>query len=296
MATANWSYFVTYNEGREYPAAVQSELQAWIDECKAQGWKVIYFGQGSFSHHAKETFIVWYSLSIDVDGIALSSTVDDQPHPIYLKVIQELDQMDIFPQCEVIVHHGGAGSASQAIRSGHPSICLPSMPFQEVWGAKIEEYGASALLLPDVMMSMYAQNKSNNLLMAAIQSSLQPTVKDKAVELGAKAWAMSKALGIHLAAVMIEYHLQTLMQKNHISHHDSMENNDGAKSTNQEEMWIVDVWFHWIFVVVCSVPKWLILFESHGILFGIGERLKGLEKLSSNFLYFSITFLFSYTH
>mmetsp|Transcript_7725 Transcript_7725/g.14086 ORF Transcript_7725/g.14086 Transcript_7725/m.14086 type:complete len:111 (-) Transcript_7725:176-508(-) len=110
------------------------------------------------------------------------------------------------------------------------------MPFQEVWGAKIEEYGAGALLLPDVMMSTYAQNKSNNLLTAAIQSSLQPTVKDKAVELGAKARAMSKARGIHLAAVRIEYHLQTLMQKNQISHHDSMEYNDGAKSTNQEEL------------------------------------------------------------
>lgn len=232
-------YFVTYDEKRECPASVRSELQAWIDERKAQGRKVIYFGQGSFSHHAKETFtdILYDTLrALDVDGIALSSTVDDRTHAKYLKVIQELDQTDVFPQCEVIVHHGGAGSASQAIRSGRPSICLPSMPFQEVWGAKIEEYGAGALLLPDVMMSTYAQNKSNNLLTAAIQSSLQPTVKDKAAELGAKARAMSKAHGIHLAAVRIEYHLQMLMQKNHISHHDSMKNNDGAKSTNQEEL------------------------------------------------------------
>jgi hypothetical protein len=48
-------YFMTVDQVRERPS-MQDEVQDWIDGTKANGRKIIYFAQGSFSHHAQEVF------------------------------------------------------------------------------------------------------------------------------------------------------------------------------------------------------------------------------------------------
>lgn len=211
----NTGYFMTLDKGRERPST-QDDVQEWIDGRKANGRKLIYFGQGSFSHHAQEVFtdILYQTLTdLDVDAIALSSTVDDRPHsPDHMKLVDDLDQVSTFPQCEVIVHHGGAGSASQSIRSGRPGITVPSMPFQEIWGAKIEEFGAGKLLRPSDMVAAWEQNKTN-LLTLAVRAVMEEDVRYKAIELGRLAREASDTRGVTFGADVIIDYLQDVVKR-----------------------------------------------------------------------------------
>jgi hypothetical protein len=72
---------------------------------------------------------------LDMDAIALSSTVDNRAHN--LKLVGDLDQASTFPQWEVIVHHGGAGSASQSIHSGRPGVTVTSIP--KIWVPRLKK-------------------------------------------------------------------------------------------------------------------------------------------------------------
>jgi hypothetical protein len=72
---------------------------------------------------------------LDMDAIALSSTVDNRAHN--LKLVDDLDQVSTFPQWEAIVHHGGAGSASKSIHSGQPGGTVPSIP--KIWVPRLKK-------------------------------------------------------------------------------------------------------------------------------------------------------------
>lgn len=47
----------------------------------------------------------------------------------------------LFPQMRAIVHHGGAGTTSSALRAGKPSVVVPHMADQPGWGARVQEMG-----------------------------------------------------------------------------------------------------------------------------------------------------------
>jgi len=134
-------YFVTKDE--ELPVSRQTvELEEWIEMRREQNLdnprRLFYFGQGSFSHHDRAAYteiLLDSSEKLHLDVVALSSTVDTaSPLPPHIRVEDDVDQERLFPMCDVVSHHGGAGSASQCIRGGKPGVGLPSMPSQvQTW-------------------------------------------------------------------------------------------------------------------------------------------------------------------
>lgn len=180
----------------------REELQTWIDSRKEYNRPILFFGQGSFTSHDKVTnteIIIDTCKKLQMDAIALSTTVDfkNMNRPAFLQVVDEADFDSIFPQCSVIVHHGGAGTMSHIVRSTTPSICIPYLPFQVNWGAKLEDLGIGTFLHLDLMMGVWKKN-GTNLLQDAVEKVMQPSVQMLAAEVGAK--VQQKSGGVQVAA------------------------------------------------------------------------------------------------
>jgi UDP:flavonoid glycosyltransferase YjiC (YdhE family) len=47
-----------------------------------------------------------------------------------------------------VVHHGGAGTTTAALRAGRPSVVCPVFGDQGFWGARVEALGAGPAPLP----------------------------------------------------------------------------------------------------------------------------------------------------
>jgi sterol 3beta-glucosyltransferase len=160
------------------PSDETMNVQEWIFERKQLQRPLLYFGQGSsFLHDATVyTDILLDALDrLEMDGIALYKTVDDRKPPPELYVLQEVDMNRILPQCDVIVHHGGAGTSSQVIRAGKPSVCMPALSFQQVWCVRLEELGAGTRLDGKSMVAAWETNRTN-LLVESIRRVMTPQV------------------------------------------------------------------------------------------------------------------------
>lgn len=53
----------------------------------------------------------------------------------------------VFPQCGLIVHHGGAGTSHAALRAGKPSVVVAHTAEQELWGRELERIGVAPKLI-----------------------------------------------------------------------------------------------------------------------------------------------------
>lgn len=47
----------------------------------------------------------------------------------------------LFPRCAAIVHHGGAGTTTTALRAGTPQVVVPHLADQFYWGRRVQELG-----------------------------------------------------------------------------------------------------------------------------------------------------------
>jgi sterol 3beta-glucosyltransferase len=180
----------------------REELQTWIDSRKEYNRPILFFGQGSFTSHDKATnteIIIDTCEKLQMDAIALTTTVDFKNinRPAFLQVVDEADFDSIFPQCSVIVHHGGAGTMSHIVRSATPSICIPYLPFQVNWGAKLEDLGIGTLLHSDLMLDIWKKN-GTNLLQDAVERVMHPSIQKMATELATK--VQQRSGGVQVAA------------------------------------------------------------------------------------------------
>lgn len=83
----------------------------------------------------------------------------------------------LFPRCAAIVHHGGAGTTHQALRSGRPSVVCPVFGDQPFWARQVSEAGAGAR--PLAMKRFSAARLADRLARA-----LAPATLERARELG----------------------------------------------------------------------------------------------------------------
>lgn len=60
----------------------------------------------------------------------------------------------LFPQMSVIVHHGGASTTANSLRSGVPSVVVPSAWDQPFWGRKMAESGVGPKPIPRKRLSV----------------------------------------------------------------------------------------------------------------------------------------------
>lgn len=54
----------------------------------------------------------------------------------------------LYPRCAAVVHHGGAGTTSAALRAGVPSLVVPFMADQWFWGSRVAAIGAGPSWFP----------------------------------------------------------------------------------------------------------------------------------------------------
>jgi sterol 3beta-glucosyltransferase len=53
----------------------------------------------------------------------------------------------VFPQCQAVLHHGGAGTTHAATLAGKPSIVVAHIDEQEFWGSELQSKGVAARVL-----------------------------------------------------------------------------------------------------------------------------------------------------
>ena len=85
----------------------------------------------------------------------------------------------LFPKMSAIVHHGGAGTTAEALRSGVPSMVVPFGMDQFAWGKRVFELGVGA-------KSVTKKELTADKLAEGLKYMQQIEVKIKAKELGQK--------------------------------------------------------------------------------------------------------------
>ncbi|WP_439847453.1 glycosyltransferase [Massilia hydrophila] len=72
------------------------------------------------------------------------SGIDAASLPSNFFVLGDTPHDWLFPRCALIVHHGGAGTAHAAARSGTPSVVIPFAGDQFFWARRMEALGIGA--------------------------------------------------------------------------------------------------------------------------------------------------------
>jgi len=133
-------------------------VEAWtppenlVDFIEA-GPSPIYVGFGSMVGRAPEqlTSIVRTALqrtgrravlATGWGGLQLGATSDE------LYVVESVPHDWLFPQMDVVVHHGGAGTTAAGLRAGTPTVVCPFFGDQPFWGERVHALGAGPKPVP----------------------------------------------------------------------------------------------------------------------------------------------------
>lgn len=57
----------------------------------------------------------------------------------HVKVVSAVNHTAIFPECRVVVHHGGAGTTAAGLRAGIPTLILWLWLDQPIWAAAVKQ-------------------------------------------------------------------------------------------------------------------------------------------------------------
>lgn len=85
----------------------------------------------------------------------------------------------VFPRCELIVHHGGAGTSQAAVRAGKPSVVVAHTAEQELWGRELARIGVA---FPPVHRRSVVPDQ---IAAAITRVACSPRLSDRARTLGA---------------------------------------------------------------------------------------------------------------
>jgi UDP:flavonoid glycosyltransferase YjiC (YdhE family) len=62
-------------------------------------------------------------------------------------VVRRSPYKKVFPQCAMVVHHGGAGTTQSTLLAGRPSIVVAHVSDQQFWGSELERLGVGGRTL-----------------------------------------------------------------------------------------------------------------------------------------------------
>lgn len=91
----------------------------------------------------------------------------------------------LLPRCNMLIHHGGAGTTSAGLRAGIPSIVIPFAADQPFWGRRVHSIGAGPRPIPVKKLSV--QNLCDAILeaeTAAMRRSAQRIAQELSKENG----------------------------------------------------------------------------------------------------------------
>jgi UDP:flavonoid glycosyltransferase YjiC (YdhE family) len=101
----------------------------------------------------------------------------------------------LLPQTAGLMHHGGFGTTAAGFRAGIPSIVIPHIIDQYIWGNKVAELGVGPRPIPRAKLSVPA-------LSTAIEAISYVGMKEKAAELGSR--IRQEPGGVEMAVNLIE--------------------------------------------------------------------------------------------
>ncbi|KAL7084398.1 hypothetical protein ACP275_14G221300 [Erythranthe tilingii] len=146
------------------------------------GPKPIYIGFGSLpvQEPQKMTQIIVEALEITKQrgiinkGWGGLGDLAEEKESVYL--LDNCPHDWLFLQCSAVVHHGGAGTTAAGLKAACPTTIIPFFGDQPFWGERVHARGVGPSPIPVDQFSLQK-------LVDAINFMLDPTVKERAVEL-----------------------------------------------------------------------------------------------------------------
>lgn len=178
--------------GEELPA----DLQAWLDA----GDPPIFFGFGSMPVLDPQPLlddVIGVTTALGRRAIVSENCVssrDAEAVPDHLRVVGALDHDRLFPQCAVVVHHGGIGSTTASVRAGRPTMVCSVFGDQPWWGEQMRRLGVGT--------HVPFRKLDRDALESGLRTLLDPTVEARARALGAAIQAEGD--GLPAAAQLLE--------------------------------------------------------------------------------------------
>lgn len=184
-----------------YPTPPPQSLIDWLKD----GPPPIYFGFGSLPVlYPREMIDMAVQITKELRTRSIlcagwsemSSAKELQSNDVYY--LQSIDHEWLFPQCSMIIHHGGTGTTHTSLSAGVPSIICSTYADQPFWGGRLKQYQVGDSI-PFVKLS-------KETLLASIKSLQNDKVKRNARALGEK---LSKENGLEDALAFINKKLVT---------------------------------------------------------------------------------------
>ncbi len=130
-----------FDDGAE-PWTPSPELAEFLDA----GAPPVLFSLGSMEHMAPERardLLVASARSAGVRSIVQSKRAAAEGREGDCYFVPWVPHRPLLARCGAVVHHGGAGTTHAVARAGLPSIVLPFIAEQKLWGQRLEQLGAA---------------------------------------------------------------------------------------------------------------------------------------------------------
>jgi sterol 3beta-glucosyltransferase len=164
-------------DGAETPAPCDAKLTEFL----AAGEPPVFLGFGSMPVLDPEAVLAMTARVTERLGIravvgAGWSQLHDSDVPKHMLLLRSVDYRLLFPRCRALVHHGGAGTIYLGLLSGKPAVVYSVFAEQPFWGERLKKAGGGA--------HFRFSEFSEATLLRGLQHVLQPTVRDRAEQLG----------------------------------------------------------------------------------------------------------------
>jgi UDP:flavonoid glycosyltransferase YjiC (YdhE family) len=139
-------------------------------------------------HHAREFYEIAVRACREIDRPCVLLTGKEEAGPTSSRGAEDVCVVNyaahslVMPRCAASVHHAGAGSASQAMRSGRPSVAVPFVNDEFDIAHRMENLGVCAYL-PASKLSRVTTGAAR-LAAALSEVTVNPTFVNRSRELG----------------------------------------------------------------------------------------------------------------
>ena len=142
--------FPLYDESGVSP--VPADLDAFLDDAAAAGAPPILFLPGSGNLQARRFFAAAVDACqrLDRRGVLLTRYPEQLPAPLPGNVHHAAyaPLSAVLPRAAALVHHGGIGTAAQALAAGRPQLVMPMAFDQPDNAARLARLGVARILTP----------------------------------------------------------------------------------------------------------------------------------------------------
>ncbi|CAO1612901.1 unnamed protein product [Parajaminaea phylloscopi] len=213
IAVTGYWFLDSQSEKWEAP----QDLLDFIKDARRAEKKLVYIGFGSITvpDANKVTQSIYDAVQkADVRAVVskgwssrLSSSSSDQTPepkaPAEVYVVDAIPHDWLFPQIDVAMHHGGAGSTGASLRAGLVTLIHPFFGDQFFWAGRVQKLGAGARV---------SNLTCDDIAEALSKATTDRIMKEKAAIVGSRIRAED---GVVRAINFIESHLESSRRKHH---------------------------------------------------------------------------------